>query len=83
MEFVLRYLRKTYEFDDLVRGKLTFQSEEVEDWIIVKDNEFQHIIVVIDDHFKKITHVLREEHITNTPKQIMVYEAYDVPYLDI
>ncbi|NMA05220.1 MAG: glutamate--tRNA ligase [Acholeplasmataceae bacterium] len=76
--------KKTYEFDDLVRGKLTFQSEEVEDWIIVKDNGIPtyNFAVVIDDHFMKITHVLRgEEHITNTPKQIMVYEAFgwDVP----
>lgn len=75
---------KTYEFNDLVRGKLTFQSEEVEDWIIVKDNGIPtyNFAVVIDDHFMKITHVLRgEEHITNTPKQIMVYEAFgwDVP----
>ena len=75
---------KKYEFNDLVRGKLTFQSEEVEDWIIIKDNGIPtyNFAVVIDDHFMKITHVLRgEEHITNTPKQIMVYEAFgwDVP----
>lgn len=75
---------KTYTFSDMVRGQLTFQSEEVEDWIIVKENGIPtyNFAVVIDDHFMKITHVLRgEEHITNTPKQIMVYQAFgwDVP----
>lgn len=75
---------KTYEFDDLVRGKLRFESKEVEDWIIMKDNGIPtyNFAVVIDDHLMEITHVLRgEEHITNTPKQIMVYEAFgfDVP----
>ena len=68
----------TYEFDDLVRGKLKFESKEIEDWIIIKDNGIPtyNFAVVIDDHLMKITHVLRgEEHITNTPKQIMVYQA--------
>ncbi|MGE4320556.1 MAG: glutamate--tRNA ligase [Acholeplasmataceae bacterium] len=75
---------QTYTFDDLVRGKLSFESKEVEDWIIVKDNGIPtyNFAVVIDDHFMEITHVLRgEEHITNTPKQIMLYQAFgwDVP----
>ena len=70
---------QTYQFDDLVRGKLSFESKEVEDWIIVKDNGIPtyNFAVVIDDHFMEITHVLRgEEHITNTPKQIMIYQAF-------
>src|SRR5690606_27949460 len=70
---------KTYAFDDVIRGKLSFESKEVEDWIIMKDNGIPtyNFAVVIDDHFMEITHVFRgEEHITNTPKQIMVYEAF-------
>src|SRR5690606_26894683 len=75
---------KTYAFDDVIRGKLSFESKEVEDWIIMKDNGIPtyNFAVVIDDHFMEITHVFRgEEHITNTPKQIMVYEAFgwDIP----
>ncbi|HHW79265.1 MAG TPA: glutamate--tRNA ligase [Acholeplasmataceae bacterium] len=75
---------KEYSFDDLVRGRLTFQSKEIEDWIIMKDNGIPtyNFAVVIDDHYMKISHVLRgEEHITNTPKQIMIYEAlnWEVP----
>lgn len=70
---------KTYIFKDLVRGELKFESKEIEDWIIVKDNGIPtyNFAVVIDDHLMEITHVLRgEEHITNTPKQMMVYEAF-------
>lgn len=67
------------EFDDLVRGKLSFESNEVEDWVIIKENGIPtyNFAVVIDDHLMEITHVLRgEEHITNTPKQIMIYDSF-------
>jgi len=70
---------QTYSFDDMVRGTLSFESKDIEDWIILKDNGIPtyNFAVVIDDHFMKITHVFRgEEHITNTPKQIMVYQAF-------
>ena len=70
---------ETYAFKDMVRGELSFESKEVEDWIIMKDNGIPtyNFAVVIDDHLMEITHVLRgEEHITNTPKQIMVYRAF-------
>ena len=75
---------ETYTFNDLVRGKLSFESKEVEDWIIMKDNGIPtyNFAVAIDDHLMAITHVFRgEEHITNTPKQIMIYQAFgwDVP----
>lgn len=74
----------SYEFNDLVRGPTKFLSEDIEDWIIVKDNGIPtyNFAVVVDDHLMQITHVLRgEEHITNTPKQIMIYEAlgWEVP----
>lgn len=70
---------KKLKFTDLVRGELEFDSNEVEDWIIMKDNGIPtyNFAVVIDDHLMEITHVFRgEEHITNTPKQVMVYEAF-------
>lgn len=70
---------QTYAFDDIVRGELKFLSKDVEDWIIMKDNGIPtyNFAVVIDDHLMEITHVLRgEEHITNTPKQMMVYRAF-------
>ncbi|MDI6453740.1 glutamate--tRNA ligase [Peloplasma aerotolerans] len=68
-----------YVFNDIVRGELRFQSKDVEDWIIMKDNGIPtyNFAVVIDDHLMEITHVLRgEEHITNTPKQLMIYQAF-------
>ncbi|MBU1094516.1 MAG: glutamate--tRNA ligase [Firmicutes bacterium] len=68
-----------YVFNDLVRGELKFNSKDVEDWIIMKDNGIPtyNFAVVVDDHLMEITHVLRgEEHITNTPKQLMVYQAF-------
>lgn len=73
----------TYTFDDVIRGRLSFDSKEVEDWIILKDNGIPtyNFAVVVDDHFMEITHVFRgEEHITNTPKQLMVYDAFGWEY---
>lgn len=69
----------TYQFNDLVRGSLKFESKEIEDWIILKENGIPtyNFAVVVDDHLMAITHVLRgEEHITNTPKQLMIYQAF-------
>lgn len=72
-----------YEFDDVIRGTLKFESKDVEDWIILKDNGIPtyNFAVVIDDHYMEISHVFRgEEHITNTPKQLMVYDALGWDY---
>ncbi len=69
-----------YTFDDMVRGTLRFHSKDIEDWIILKDNGIPtyNFAVVVDDHYMAITHVLRgEEHITNTPKQLMIYHSFD------
>lgn len=70
---------KTYMFQDIVRGEITFESSDFGDWVIVKKNGIPtyNFAVAIDDHLMEITHVLRgEEHISNTPKQMMVYEAF-------
>ncbi|OQP14169.1 glutamate--tRNA ligase [Geobacillus thermoleovorans] len=71
---------KTYEFYDLVRGKVVFESKDVGgDWVIVKANGIPtyNFAVVIDDHLMEISHVFRgEEHLSNTPKQLMVYEYF-------
>ncbi|WP_017193342.1 glutamate--tRNA ligase [Vaccinium witches'-broom phytoplasma] len=68
-----------YEFKDLIRGSLSFDSKEIEDWIIMKENGYPtyNYAVVIDDHLMAISHIFRgEEHITNTPKQMMIYQAF-------
>ncbi|TVY12305.1 Glutamyl-tRNA synthetase [Candidatus Phytoplasma pini] len=74
-----------YEFTDLIRGHLSFLSKDIEDWVIVKENGFPtyNYAAAIDDHLMKITHILRgEEHITNTPKQIMIYRSFgwEIPF---
>lgn len=70
-----------YVFDDLVRGKMKFSSDDVGgDFVIMKSNGIPtyNFAVVIDDHLMDITHVLRgEEHLSNTPKQLAVYEAFN------
>ncbi|GAA0418372.1 glutamate--tRNA ligase [Virgibacillus salarius] len=71
---------ETYTFNDIVRGEITFESSDFGDWVIVKKNGIPtyNFAVAIDDHLMEITHVLRgEEHISNTPKQMMVYNAFD------
>ncbi|WP_088006730.1 glutamate--tRNA ligase [Indiicoccus explosivorum] len=69
----------TYKFDDLVRGPISFESKDIGDWVIVKANGIPtyNFAVVIDDHLMKISHVFRgEEHLSNTPKQMMVFDAF-------
>lgn len=69
----------TYTFEDIVRGTIKFESSDFGDWVIVKKNGVPtyNFAVAIDDHLMAITHVLRgEEHISNTPKQLMIYDAF-------
>lgn len=69
----------TYTFEDLVRGSVTFESKDVGDWVLVKANGIPtyNYAVVLDDYFMKISHVFRgEEHLSNTPKQLMIFDAF-------
>ncbi|MCT4469452.1 glutamate--tRNA ligase [Mycoplasma sp. HS2188] len=75
---------KELGWDDLVRGPISFNSSDIGDWVIVKSDGYPtyNFAVVIDDHDMSISHVLRgEEHITNTPKQLVIYNAlgWDAP----
>lgn len=66
-------------FNDLVRGKVTFNNDDIGDWVIMKSNGIPtyNYAVVIDDHLMEISHVFRgEEHLSNTPKQIQLYEYF-------
>lgn len=69
-----------YHFKDMVKGDITFDSDNVGgDFIIQKKDGMPtyNFAVVVDDHMMKITHVLRgDDHIANTPKQLMIYEAF-------
>ncbi|UOY91456.1 glutamate--tRNA ligase [Ectobacillus sp. JY-23] len=70
---------KEYVFNDMVKGEVRFGSEDFGDFVIVKKDGIPtyNFAVAVDDYLMKITHVLRgEEHISNTPKQMMIYEAF-------
>ncbi|WP_246945475.1 glutamate--tRNA ligase [Bacillus pinisoli] len=70
---------KVYRFNDMVKGDISFESEGMGDFVIVKKDgtPTYNFAVAVDDHLMGITHVLRgEDHISNTPKQMMIYEAF-------
>jgi len=63
---------------DLIRGNVEFENSLFDDFIIAKSNGWPtyNFAVVVDDYTMNITHVIRaEEHLSNTPKQIYIYEA--------
>ena len=73
---------KAIVVDDQVRGHVTFESDGIGDFVIVKSDGIPtyNYAVVIDDALMKITHVIRaEEHLSNTPRQILIYEALGFP----
>ncbi|OGP55104.1 MAG: glutamate--tRNA ligase [Deltaproteobacteria bacterium RBG_13_52_11] len=68
--------------DDLVKGKVTFENEELDDLIILRSDgtPTYNFVVVVDDALMGITHVIRgDDHLNNTPRQIHLYEALGYP----
>jgi nondiscriminating glutamyl-tRNA synthetase len=66
-------------FQDLVRGTVTFHTDQIGDPVLVRSDGIPayNYAVVIDDQLMAITHVIRgEDHISNTPRQVLVYEAF-------
>jgi len=69
-------------FDDLVHGPIEFDGANIEDFVVLRSDGHPtyHLSVVSDDVEMKITHVVRgDDHISNTPKQILLYEAVGAP----
>lgn len=70
----------SYAFEDMVKGEIVFESDNIGgDFVIQKRDGMPtyNFAVAVDDHLMEITHVLRgDDHIANTPKQLMVYEAF-------
>jgi glutamyl-tRNA synthetase len=65
-------------FDDLVRGHIEFDRANLEDFVVLRSDNHPtyHLSVVVDDMAMGITHVVRgDDHISNTPKQVLLYEA--------
>lgn len=80
----LKIPAKEISFDDLLRGEVTFDGGLLSDFVIMKSDGIPtyNYAVVIDDALMEITDVMRgDDHISNTPKQIVIYEAlgFDVP----
>lgn len=78
----LKNPNKKIVFEDMIRGTVEFDTTELKDFVIAKSLEepVYHLAVVIDDYEMGITHVIRgEEHISNTPRQILIQEAIGAP----
>jgi len=76
----LRNKGEDISFNDLIRGEITFNTEELGDFVIARSitEPLYHLAVVVDDHDEEITHVIRgEDHISNTPRQILIGKALD------
>ncbi|MBE2226637.1 MAG: glutamate--tRNA ligase [Ignavibacteria bacterium] len=72
------------EFNDIVHGKTSFNNSDVDDFVILRSDgsPVYMIAVVVDDHDMSITHIIRgDDHLSNTPKQILLYKAmgWEVP----
>ena len=84
IRFKIDDIGSTISFNDEIRGEVTFSREYFDDFIIARADgtPMYNFVVVVDDILMKITHVIRgEDHISNTPKQILLYKALgaDVP----
>ncbi len=70
---------QTIVFDDVIRGQISFESDTLDDFVLLKTDGFPtyHLANVIDDHFMRISHVLRgDEWITSAPKHVLLYKAF-------
>jgi glutamyl-tRNA synthetase len=66
------------EFDDVVRGHVTFENETLDDFVLLKSDGYPtyHLANVVDDHLMDITHVLRaDEWLPSTPRHLLLYAA--------
>ncbi|HMN48335.1 MAG TPA: glutamate--tRNA ligase [Ignavibacteriaceae bacterium] len=70
---------ETIKFDDIIRGHVEFESNNVDDQVLIKSDGYPtyHLANVVDDHLMKITHVIRgEEWLSSTPKHVLLYDAF-------
>lgn len=77
----LRNPGKDVVFTDLIRGEVSFNTAELGDFVIARSVEepLYHLAVVVDDAESNVTHVIRgEDHISNTPRQILIMEALGI-----
>ena len=69
-------------FDDVVHGRIEFDAANIEDFVILRSDghPIYHLSVVVDDIDMRITHIVRgDDHISNTPKHVLLFEALGAP----
>ncbi len=79
-EFTIRFFvpEGIVSFNDVIHGETKFNNSEIDDFVILRSDgsPVYHISVVVDDHDMNISHVIRgDDHLSNTPKQILLYDA--------
>ncbi|HET8623276.1 MAG TPA: glutamate--tRNA ligase [Gemmatimonadales bacterium] len=84
LPFTIRFLVPDQEvaWDDAVHGRISFQSQDFDDFVILRSDgsAIYNLAVVSDDIDMRITHVIRgDDHVSNTPKQILLYRALGQP----
>jgi nondiscriminating glutamyl-tRNA synthetase len=82
VRFKTKHLMKDYQLQDLIRGTVTFPSDMVSDFVLLRSDGMPvyNFCCAVDDHEMQISHVLRaEEHLPNTLRQMMIYESMKWP----
>ena len=82
--YAVRFLVSPGEttFADLVHGPVRFDNAHIEDFVVLRSDGYPtyHLSVVVDDIDMAITHVVRgDDHVSNTPKQVLLYQAFGTP----
>jgi glutamyl-tRNA synthetase len=79
---IFRMPQKSLEIDDMIHGKITFDTGLIKDQVLIKSDQSPtyNFACVVDDAAMQITHIIRgDDHISNTPKQVVLYEALGYP----
>jgi glutamyl-tRNA synthetase len=84
IRFKVEVATSEFVFEDKIKGAVSIPSEQIDDYVVLRSDGTvtYNFAVVVDDHEMKITHIIRgEEHLFNTPKQILLYQAlgYSIP----
>lgn len=81
----LRNQGERVTFNDIIRGEISFDTSELGDFVIARSMQdpLYHLAVVVDDAHMNITHVIRgEDHISNTPRQMLIQRALELPQVE-
>jgi len=74
--------KREVRYSDLIHGDISVQSVTIEDFVLLRNDGMPtyHLSAVVDDMDQQISHVIRgDDHISNTPKQILLYQAFNAP----